>query len=243
MLPIEDRALLTQTMVGLNVDADTIATLMESFDLAAEGLESDPAIAPVPPALFGDSYTGGYRLATNVEMAHKAVGEELNQDGGRPARDGRPRSSSSARTWSTRRPSRPTATMSLIHGVHRVRRRDRPSAPAVRPSRPTARTDDHDDAQGTQPARSSTDPSTRPLAGHLKGRPRLERRKARRPQRPSRRRSKVGAEQAELRIGEQTLTGPALRAGMEETATSMADKSDQLRGGGRRARPGRHPDR
>lgn len=78
MLPIEDRALLTQTMVGLNVDADTIATLMESFDLAAEGLESDP-IAPVPGVLFGDSYTGGYRLATNAQMAHVAVAEELTK--------------------------------------------------------------------------------------------------------------------------------------------------------------------
>ena len=47
MLPLEDRELLTQTMVGLNVDADTIATLMESFDQAAEGLEADP-IAPSP---------------------------------------------------------------------------------------------------------------------------------------------------------------------------------------------------
>lgn len=78
MLPIEDRDLLTQTMVGLNVDAETIATLMESFDLAAVGLESDP-IAPVPGALFGDSYTGGYRLATNAQMAHVAVAEELDK--------------------------------------------------------------------------------------------------------------------------------------------------------------------
>ena len=78
MLPIEDRALLTQTMVGLNVDAETIATLMESFDLAAEGLESDP-IAPVPGALFGNSYTGGHRLATNAQMAHVAVAEELTK--------------------------------------------------------------------------------------------------------------------------------------------------------------------
>ena len=43
---------------------------------------------------------------------------------------------------------------------------------------------------------------------------------------------KAGAEQAELRIGEQTLTGPALRKGMEDSATSMADKSDQLRAAG-----------
>lgn len=76
MLPIEDRELLTQTMVGLNVDAETIATLMESFDLVALDLESDP-LAPVPAPSFGDSYTGGYRLATNAQMAHSEVGAEL----------------------------------------------------------------------------------------------------------------------------------------------------------------------
>ena len=78
MLPLEDRELLTQTMVGLNVDPDTIATLMSSFDQAAEGLESDP-IAPVPGASFGDSYTGGYRLATNAQMAHTQVANELKK--------------------------------------------------------------------------------------------------------------------------------------------------------------------
>ena len=40
------------------------------------------------------------------------------------------------------------------------------------------------------------------------------------------------AAQAELRIGEQTLTGPALRAGMEESAVSMLAKSEQLRTAG-----------
>lgn len=78
MLPLEDRELLNQTMVGLNIDPETIASLMSSFDHAAEGLEADPLV-PVPPTVFGDSYTGGYRLGTNVEMAHKAVGEELNK--------------------------------------------------------------------------------------------------------------------------------------------------------------------
>ena len=78
MLPLEDRELLTQTMVGLNVDPDTIATLMSSFDQAAEGLEADP-IAPVPGASFGDSYTGGYRLATNAQMAHTEVAKELTK--------------------------------------------------------------------------------------------------------------------------------------------------------------------
>jgi len=78
MLPIEDRELLTQTMVGLNVDPDTIATLMSSFDIAAEGLTENP-VAPVPGSSFGESYTGGYRLATNAEMAHKAIAEELKK--------------------------------------------------------------------------------------------------------------------------------------------------------------------
>ena len=78
MLPLEDRELLNQTMVGLNIDPETISSLMSSFDKAATGVESDP-IAPVESALFGDSYTGGYRLGTNAEMAHKAVAEELKK--------------------------------------------------------------------------------------------------------------------------------------------------------------------
>lgn len=76
MLPLEDRELLTQTMLGLNIDADTIASLLFSFDRAAEGLENDP-ISQVVSTSFGGSFTGGYRLATNVEMAHEAVAEEL----------------------------------------------------------------------------------------------------------------------------------------------------------------------
>jgi hypothetical protein len=78
MLPLEDRELLNQTMVGLNIDPDTIASLMESFDAAASGLEEDP-IQPVPGTSFGESYTGGYRLGTNVEMAHQAVADELDK--------------------------------------------------------------------------------------------------------------------------------------------------------------------
>jgi hypothetical protein len=43
---------------------------------------------------------------------------------------------------------------------------------------------------------------------------------------------KLAAGQAELRIGEQSLSGPALRAGMEKSATSMVEKSDMLRAAG-----------
>ena len=78
MLPLEDRELLNQTMLGLNIDSETIASLMQSFDTAAEGLEADP-ITPVPTTSFGDSYTGGYRLGTNVEMAQQSVGDELKK--------------------------------------------------------------------------------------------------------------------------------------------------------------------
>ncbi|HSU02154.1 MAG TPA: hypothetical protein VLK03_06355 [Nocardioides sp.] len=78
MLPLEDRELLSQTLVGLNIDPETITSLMTSFDLAADGLEADP-ITPVPTSTFGDSYTGGYRLGTNVEMAHQAVHVALKE--------------------------------------------------------------------------------------------------------------------------------------------------------------------
>lgn len=78
MLPLEDRELLNQTMVGLNIDPDTITSLMSSFDKAAEGVESDP-LPPVHSSSFGDSYTGGYRLGTNAEMAHQAVADELTK--------------------------------------------------------------------------------------------------------------------------------------------------------------------
>ena len=47
MLPLEDRELLNQTLVGLNIDPETITSLMTSFDLAADGLVEDQ-ITPVP---------------------------------------------------------------------------------------------------------------------------------------------------------------------------------------------------
>ena len=78
MLPLEDRELLTQTMVGLNIDAETISSLMSSFDQAADGVEG-ASITPVSSTAFGASYTGGYRLGTNVEMAHQAVAHELKR--------------------------------------------------------------------------------------------------------------------------------------------------------------------
>lgn len=78
MLPLEDRELLTQTMVGLNIDPDTIASLMSSFDKAADGVESRPVPA-VQSTAFGGSYTGGVRLGTNVELAHQTIADELKK--------------------------------------------------------------------------------------------------------------------------------------------------------------------
>ena len=43
---------------------------------------------------------------------------------------------------------------------------------------------------------------------------------------------KKAAQQAELRIGEQTLTGPAVRASMEESSESLVIKSEQLHAAG-----------
>lgn len=78
MLPFEDRELLAQAMVGLNVDTHTIETLMASFDDAAAGLESKP-LATVSGDSFGASHTGGYRLAANAQMAQEAVVHELKK--------------------------------------------------------------------------------------------------------------------------------------------------------------------
>ena len=112
MLPLEDRELLNQTMVGLNIDPETISSLMSSFDKAAEGLEADP-IAQVHSASFGDSYTGGYRLGTNAEMAHEAVAEELEADRRRAARHGHLRRGV-RQGHGVARPSRRLATMNLF---------------------------------------------------------------------------------------------------------------------------------
>ena len=57
---------------------------------------------------------------------------------------------------------------------------------------------------------------------------------------------KKAAQQAELRIGEQTLTGPAVRASMEESAASLGRQVPAAPGSGhgshhRRHAAGRHP--
>ncbi|MBC2934793.1 hypothetical protein [Nocardioides sp. zg-1228] len=75
---MEDRELLNQTMVGLNIDPETTASLMASFDKAAEGVVNNPVV-PVASTSFGQSYTGGYRLGTNTEMAHQTVADELKK--------------------------------------------------------------------------------------------------------------------------------------------------------------------
>lgn len=76
MLPAEDRALLGDTMRGLNLDPETIDTLMSTLNTTAERIDPE-SVLNVNEAWFGGSHTGGYRLATNAGMADKAVREEL----------------------------------------------------------------------------------------------------------------------------------------------------------------------
>lgn len=76
MLLPEDRALLGNTMKGLNLDADTVDTLMSTLDSTADRIDPE-SVLNVSEAWFGGSHTGGYRLATNAGMADKAVREEL----------------------------------------------------------------------------------------------------------------------------------------------------------------------
>lgn len=78
MLLPEDRALLGDTMRGLNLDPDTIDTLMSTLDSTADKINPE-SVLNVSEAWFGGSHTGGYRLATNAGLADKAVREELTK--------------------------------------------------------------------------------------------------------------------------------------------------------------------
>ncbi|WP_248580374.1 hypothetical protein [Nocardioides sp. InS609-2] len=78
MLPMEDRVLLNNTLEGLQLDADVIADIMGMLDTRAESLQEARGLAPVPAGWFGDSHTGGYRLATNAGMARDAAVEEFD---------------------------------------------------------------------------------------------------------------------------------------------------------------------
>ncbi|MBA3781687.1 MAG: hypothetical protein H0X12_07525 [Nocardioides sp.] len=70
---MEDRVLLNETLEGLQLDPVVIAGIMEMLDSRAETLTEGRSLAPVPAGWFGDSHTGGYRLATNADMARDAA--------------------------------------------------------------------------------------------------------------------------------------------------------------------------
>lgn len=78
MLLPADRALLGDTMKGLNLDTDTIDTLMSTLDSTADSIKPQ-SVLNVSEGWFGGSHTGGYRLATNAAMADQAVREELGK--------------------------------------------------------------------------------------------------------------------------------------------------------------------
>ena len=78
MLLPEDRALLGDTMKGLNLDTGTIDLLMSTLDSTADSIKPE-SVLNVSEAWFGGSHTGGYRLATNAGMADQAVREELTK--------------------------------------------------------------------------------------------------------------------------------------------------------------------
>ena len=77
MLPMEDMVLLNNTLEGMQVDPAVIADIMSLLDARAESLETAGHIAAVPAGWFGDSHTGGYRLATNAAMARDAAVDEF----------------------------------------------------------------------------------------------------------------------------------------------------------------------
>ena len=134
MLPLEDRELLNQTMVGLNIDPETIASLMSSFDKAADGRRVRPDRSRSQSASFGDSYTGGYRLGTNAEMAHQAVADELDK-----VAAGLRGMGTSVEEFSQdmeRTTEQTTATMNLIRCRHGLRGGARPSPPTSARCRP-----------------------------------------------------------------------------------------------------------
>ena len=74
-LPPEDQKLLQQAMDGLKLDPEAMGTLLSTLDTTTTEIEIP--VSGVKPAWFGQSFTGGYRLATNADLAHDAVRDEL----------------------------------------------------------------------------------------------------------------------------------------------------------------------
>jgi hypothetical protein len=72
MLPMEDQALLQNTLVSLSVEDTVIDQIMSMLQTQETELKNDP-LPEVQETWFGGSYTGGYRLAVNAAQASAAV--------------------------------------------------------------------------------------------------------------------------------------------------------------------------
>lgn len=76
MLPLEDRALLQDTLVSLSVEDSVIDEIMSMLSTQEDALSSHPPY-DVQPTWFGGSQTGGHRLATNASEASIRVESEM----------------------------------------------------------------------------------------------------------------------------------------------------------------------
>ena len=78
MLPMEDQVLLQNTLVSLSVDDTVIEQIMTMLEDQAEEMKKNP-VPMVQENWFGDSRTGGYRLATNTTLAGGVVETEMSE--------------------------------------------------------------------------------------------------------------------------------------------------------------------
>lgn len=76
MLPLEDRALLEDTLVSLSVEDSVIKDIMTMLSSQEDTLSSHPPF-DVQPTWFGGSHTGGHRLAVNASEASLRVESEM----------------------------------------------------------------------------------------------------------------------------------------------------------------------
>ena len=77
MLPMEDQALLKDTLVSLSVEDSVIEQIMAMLQSKETQLRNDP-LPEIQESWFGGSHTGGFRLATNAKAAGYTVEEQLN---------------------------------------------------------------------------------------------------------------------------------------------------------------------
>ncbi|WP_325598029.1 hypothetical protein [Nocardioides sp.] len=75
-LPREDQILLQDTLVSLSLDDRLIDEIMSMLDEQRVELLDRP-LPDIQESWFGDSRTGGYRLATNAMQASTVVADSL----------------------------------------------------------------------------------------------------------------------------------------------------------------------